>query len=262
MRKYFILSLSFMSAACAWFDMPCEKELDTQTYFVDENVAATAQSNEQPQNALYVTKVEVELSSVPYCAKEPEPTCTSCLYKPNPCRAVLHPRVTEVKVEKKCPNCPMDKQAVLCGQNTCSTFKNAEVKAPCTQKISVPAASQAYILAANRTFSRILVDISSWCSQKPSLYVQKAEVRSQDLPAGVESGIATMKNKLLDASMFELTENASGADYFLETSVDWFDTPTKTAPAILYRTALYDKNHQKIDEWVEVVRQTSNQSWL
>lgn len=129
----------------------------------------------------------------------------------------------------------------------------------------VPAMPEAYVLASNRTAKRFLNDTAAVAKRHPhaKLYVKSAQSRSADLPAGVEKGVNHFKHQIENSAAFDLSETLAGSDYYLETAVDWLDTPSKKIPAIQYTVSLYDKNHHKVNQWAEVIKKADNsQSWI
>lgn len=200
-----------------------------------------------------------------------EPKCTqikvdpcACSYRPDPCRQVLRPRLEETVAPKPRRQCPPDSQRLNCGCGQCQTFQNAQPLNDVSRKI-VPAAPDAYVLASNRVFNRFIKDTYNVYSQKPDMkiYFKEPVLQSKDLPAGVQSGIQNMKRQLRATYTYQLTETPSEADYVVETQTDWFDTPTKTVPAIVYKAKMYDKNNNLIYQWDEVVKKADqSQNWI
>ena len=68
---------------------------------------------------------------------------------------------------------------------------------------------------------------------------------------------------MLTSYTYAVTDDENNNDYVLETEADWFDTPSKTVPAIKYTTTLFDKNKKQIGQWVEIVKKADNSlKWL
>lgn len=231
MKKFLTLSLSFMLAACA---------LHQGTYKVGQANACPCRS---------------QATEVVPCQ-----TCESCQYKPDPCREVLRPRITTmVTITQTCRSCPVDNQAIICGNKICPTFKET---VPETTQYTIPPMPEAYQKAAQRTYTRIESTGNGWCTNKPGIYVENTQVLSADLPSGTDSGVAEMKRQISNGTVFTLANSPQKADYTMQTTVDWFDTPSKTVPAIKYSTVVYDKKHNRIGEWVEILKFADNQYWL
>lgn len=195
-----------------------------------------------------------------------EETATLCgCSKVDPCREILRPRVKEIVVNKPRRNCGVDTQAIDCGCGVQRTFSEADVEATEVVKEIIPDMPEAYVLASNRVLNRIYKDTPSIYGQNPHvrLHVRPAKALSSDLPGGIEKGNDNTKRQIASSSTFVLTNSMSDADYYLETTADWFDTMSKTVPAIEYRSVLFDKNHNKIREWIEIIKKADNtQSWL
>lgn len=185
--------------------------------------------------------------------------CKSCSYVPDPCREVLRPRITTVTIKQTCRACPVDSQALICNHATCPTFKESVIQ---PVQYTIPAMPEAYKLAAKRVYERIEKTGKGWCSAKPSIYVENIELLGNDLPSGSESGIAQMKSQIANGTVFVLAASPQKADYIMKTTAEWFDTPSKTVPALKYNTVIYDKNHNRVDQWGEIVKFADNQDWL
>ena len=186
-----------------------------------------------------------------------------CTYAPAKAE-VLRPRIKLTIVENKVRNCPSDTQMLNCGCGYCDTFAQQEKSDVNTYEI-VPAMPEAYELAASRVFNKFIKDTTQIYGAKPNvlLYLEPAEVLSEDLPDGVKQGVKTFKNKILSSFTYAVTDDDKNNDYLLQTEVDWFDTPSKTVPAIKYMITLFDKENNKIGQWVEVVKKAENsQKWL
>lgn len=214
------------------------------------------------------------------CANPCDNSCR-CAYRPDNSRPVLHPRVTEVKQPVKMRrHCPPDNQMVNCGCGYCKTFQNQAYMSSSDVKVSqegyavtdyvqnqnlVPVMPEAYTLAANRVLTRMLKDSASIYGENPgvTVFFKEPHLISSDLPGGSEEGIASMKRQLSSAQTFVVNEDLPSADYYVDTIINWFDTPSKTVPAIKYQAILYNREGNKINEWVEVIKQADNsQVWL
>lgn len=240
---------------------------------------------------------QTQVLTMQTCCPHAAPACRCSL--PDPCREVQHPRIKEVVTEQPRRNCPVDGQMINCGCGNQKTFDKQPViyqqinnnEQPMTPQFNtvtskpqamngvvdfsvadkvisrevIPAMPEAYILASNRVVSRFFKDASSVYSQKPHirLYVKPAVGLSGDLPTGLEKGPENFKRQVANSYTFEIVNNPSDADYYVETTADWFDTPSKSVPAIQYKTVLYDSNNNKVKEWVEIIKKADNsQSWL
>lgn len=246
MNKIITLSLTFLLAACA----ANQGGYQVRPLYSERNDLVLTYANPAPSQTCQNCQ----------CQEQGNP-CQNCQYVPDACREVLRPRITQITIKETCRSCPVDNQAVICGNTTCHTFKEKETVLE-TAQFTVPAMPEAYRLASKRAYERMEKANMGWCTQKPTIFVQSAQVLSADLPAGTDSGVAEMKKQISESSAFTLSSDASKADYTLETTVDWFDTPTKQVPAIQYRVVVYDKKHNRVDEWVEIVKFADNQSWI
>lgn len=262
MKKIMAMALVIALAACAHNNCQPEKAAKT--------VAAYPCQDVQPEPALCPCQdVKPKPEPNPCQEVKTEVNPCRCVYRPEPCREVLRPRVTEIVAQPKPRrDCEVDDQTLNCGCGNCQTFKNQQASyqaEPVAEKVIIPAMPEAYKLAANRTLNRMLRDTSSLYQSRHNLkiYVRNPIVKSSDLPAGIETGIKTLKRNLANSYTFSVTDNSADADYYLATEADWFDTPSKNVPAIKYTTSLIDRKGNKVNEWVEIIKQTGNSKiWL
>lgn len=188
-----------------------------------------------------------------------------CTYTPDTTREILRPRIKEIVEEKVRRNCPKDSQTLNCGCGNCDTFAQVKEEQKNEVKEIVPPMPEAYELAASRVFNRFVKDTTEIYGAKPNvlLYLKKPVLKSDDLPEGIEKGLSHFKNKVLTSYTYAVTDDENNNDYVLETEADWFDTPSKTVPAIKYTTTLFDKNKKQIGQWVEIVKKADNSlKWL
>ena len=220
------------------------------------------------------------------CQKQPEPApepivyeepaveinpC-ACAHAPEPCREVLHPRIVEeIPVEPQAKPCEQH-QFLNCGCGNCDTFhtyhQNAETKPfisePPALKTYIPAQPKSYELAANRAFNRFIKDTYGTYSKAPNVkvFVSEPIAKDADLPAGIEKGTESFKTQLKNSRTFELTNNRAEADYIINTTAEWFDTESKTVPAIKYVVNMTSKDGKQVGIWSQIVKRADNKSWL
>lgn len=171
---------------------------------------------------------------------------TPCIRKPEP--MVLKPRVTETVGQTKKRRC-------------CDGDVN---DAGNTQMTYVPDAPEIYVISANRTVNSMLKEAAAFYEQIGTMkvYVDKALMKSSDLPGGVEQGTQTLKKRFSNISNVLVMEDRAKADYVVDSRVDWYDTATKVVPAIKYDLFLKDKNGKVIGEWSEIIHQAEgDRSW-
>ena len=215
-----------------------------------------------------------EPAPLPVVYEEPvEVNPCACTNEVQPCREVLHPRITEEVVEAETKRLCDDHQFLNCGCGQCDTFhpyqeqvnmsSEAYVAEP-KVKTFVPAQPQAYNMASSRAFNRFIKDTYGIYSKKPGikLYVESPTVNASDLPAGIEDGVRAFKAQVGNSRTFTLTNIPSEADYALKTTAEWFDTESKDVPAIKYVTTLVDKEGKVTNAWTEIVKRADNKSWL
>ncbi len=254
MKKVLLSGVVLVLASCsAYYDMGCgcNNEYDYE-YEQCDCGCANAQENVVVTPAVYEPE-----------AVETDPC--KCSNVQEDTRPILHPRITvEVKAEDK-RNCPLDNQTLNCGCGECKTFENAEKEINDTPLQVVPDMPRAYELAASRVFNDFIKNTTDIYSQKPNvlLYLKPTELKDDKLPGGAKQGLVVLKNKILSSFTFAVTDDEKNNDYYLETTADWFDTPSKTVPAIKYVATLYDNKNNKIGQWVEIVKKVENsEQWL
>lgn len=239
MKQYLLLSLLVLVSACSHCNRNRVAEPAPQPYVYEE-----------PQ-------------FVPYEPVEVNPC--QCAYQPDSCREIQKPRIVEEKVLEPRRHCPGDSQFLDCGCGQCNTFAPAEPRAEPIVETFVPDMPQAYNLASNRIFNRFIRDTYNIYSQNPNIkvYVRHPVVKNDDLPGGALSGVETFKNQLQSSHTFALTNSADDADYILNTTTEWFDTPSKPVPAVKYTVDLLSKDGNPVNSWVEIVKKPEQtQSWL
>lgn len=250
MKKILLSGFCVLLTACSAnvYDDTCHCEEQTFYYNDLEYVSNCVFENEQ-NVARFEDDVEVD-------------PC-KCI-NTSPLREVLRPRIKVIVQEKPRRNCPADRQVINSGCGDCQVeLQSSKVKNEVKEVI--PPMPEAYTLAASRIFNRFIKDTVAVYSAKPNvlLYIKSAEVKSADLPDGVVEGVNSFKSKLLTSFTYAITDDENNNDYYLETSVDWFDTMSKTVPAIKYTVVLYDKNGNIVDTWVEIVKKAENsETWL
>ena len=194
----------------------------------------------------------------------------NCAYIPDNTREILRPRLNvEVKKETK-RNCPTDNQTLKCPCGECKTFENAQKVSEAEQQAdenvkSVSDMPKVYELAAFKLFNQFIKDTTAIYSEKPNvlLYLKPTKLNDEQLPGGEKQGLVLLKEKILSSFTYAVTDDENNNDYYLETSADWFDTPSKKVPAIKYVATLYDNKNNKVGEWVEIVKKVENsEQWL
>ena len=244
MKKYTALALCLSLTACANY---CHKE------------SCQKQLPPAPEPIVY-EEPAVEINP---CA---------CAYAPEPCREVQHPRIVEeIPAEPEVKPCEQH-QFLDCGCGQCDTFHpynpNIENKpvmpAKPVVKTYIPDQPKSYELAANRAFNRFIKDTYGTYSKAPNIkiYVDAPIAKDKDLPGGLTKGTEAFKTQLKNSHAFTLTDDIKEADYTVKTTAEWFDTESKTVPAIKYVVELLDKNGKSAGVWSQIVKRADNKSWL
>ena len=202
---------------------------------------AAPQGDEQPQSAVETTEV---VTAVP-CSCGPQGSCYSA---PRP--MVLKPRVTEVlRPNNRKRRCCPDQEPVLPGQEGI---------------VYVPDAPEIYVISANRTVNSMQKEAAAFFEQIGTMkvFVDAAKPKSDDLPGGYEKGTDTLRNRFSNISNVIIVDAPQKADFIVNSVIDWYDTPTKTVPAIKYDMFLNARDGHVIGEWSEIIHQAEgDRSW-
>ncbi len=175
------------------------------------------------------------------------PTTVPCSYSCNnttiPCpyaENVQKPRVTEV----------MPKSRPCCDD-----------KSPNTKEV-IPDAPEIFVISANRTLRSMFNDRNVLFDRKTRVFVADTVNNEPDMPTGIEKGTEALKRGLGDNENIEIVSDRGQAQYIVTSEVSWYDTPTKTVPAIKYSLGLFDTRGQKLGEWNEILHQAKgDRSW-
>ncbi len=188
-----------------------------------------------------VVQTEVAVPCSYSCTKTQD-----CAQKNKP--TVLKPRVTEKLSQKRKRRCCPD-EPLLPGQE---------------DKVYVPDAPEIYVISANRTVNSMQQETSAFFEQAGAInvYIDKTITKSADLPGGNEQGTKTLKKRFAKIENVTVVEDREQADFVVNSVVDWYDTPTKTVPAIKYDLFLNTKNNHILGEWSEIIHQAEgDRSW-
>ena len=162
---------------------------------------------------------------------------------------VLKPRVTEVvREEIKRPCCDDDPNFVYLGD----------------PKTIIPDAPEIYVISANRTINSMLAEAEEFYKKagKMTVFIDKADAKSKDLPGGIDKGTDVIKKRFAQIENVKIVNKKAQADYLVNGAADWYDTATKTVPAIKYDLFLKGKDGHLIGEWSEIIHQAEgDRSW-
>lgn len=115
---------------------------------------------------------------------------------------------------------------------------------------------EAYIVVATRATNRMLQDTSAiYDSASKKIYIKDINLLSSDLPYGGHRLKGATKEIISGSNTFEVVNNIKDADFVVEPIADWYVSVNSDIPALQYTMRLLDKNGNKIDEWIEVIRQ-------
>ncbi len=195
----------------------------------------------QPQEQA-VNNVAVVPAAMP-CTTCAQPDCVG---RTEP--MVLKPRVLE-KVQPK--------QKRRCCDNG---VENTDGK----EEYYVPDAPEIYVISANRTVNSMQSEAAAFFKQvgPMKVYIDDAEPKSADLPGGMDKGTQTLKSRFEQMDKVSVVDKKKNADYVVSSRADWYDTATKTVPAIKYDLFLKAPDGQIVGEWSEIIHQAQgDRSW-
>lgn len=222
MKKTVILGAAALLAGCT-----CQSDKCAQKPVVEE-----------------VQPAAVEVLSAMPCSVSCEKKA-GCQTQP----VVLKPRVTEVvqpKVKRAC--CADESEASLLGE----------------PKTIIPEAPEIYVISANRTINSMLDEAEEFYKKagKMRVFIDKANAKSKDLPGGIDKSTEIIKKRFAQIENVSIAYSKSSADYIVNGVADWYDTATKTVPAIKYDLLLKGKDGHLIGEWSEIIHQAEgDRSW-
>lgn len=271
MKKILVLSMMLLLTACACYSESCRKKQEAQAQASSAEQVPVKEAETEVAPRMYAGEVEASADAPvvvavtgddvavnnPVMVSETLPVASEvsgsygCAVKAN-CQTlepiVLKPRVTEVVgSENKRPCC--DDNAWLLDENP-ETY--------------VPDAPEIYVIAANRAFNTMQEEAAPLFRQigKMKVYVGEATPISEDLPGGMDKGMVVLKKRLEQMKNVEVVKNKFTADYRIDSNADWYDTPTKTVPAVKYNITFKDKSGNLIGEWSEIIHQAEgDRSW-
>ncbi len=225
MRKIFLLGAMVLLTGCSVCTSPdCDKSL----------------SAKQPEPEVQAQPATVTMPCMTGCAQ------SGCVGRTEP--VVLKPRVLEkVQPKHKRPCCD-DGVDLLAGED----------------EYYVPDAPEIYVISANRTVNSMQTEAAAFFKQVGNIkvYIDKAEAKADDLPGGIEKGTKTLQNRFEQMENVKVIKLKRFADYVVSSRADWFDTATKTVPAIKYDLFLKAPDGQVVGEWSEIIHQAEgDRSW-
>ena len=191
---------------------------------------------------------------------QPEPTVVQVVPAAMPCYSgcaqsgckteplVLKPRVLEKKQAENKRPCCID-EAVM---------------QPQQDEYYVPDAPEIYVISANRTVNSMQAEAVAFFKQvgKMKVFIEKAQPKAKDLPGGMDKGTETLKSRFEQMENVTIVKKIKDADYVVVSTADWYDTATKTVPAIKYDLFLNAPDGQVIGEWSEIIHQAQgDRSW-
>ena len=225
MRKTVVLSMVLLLAGCACRNGDCQKKAETE---------------------------EVEKVAQEVVAPVAIPCSYSCA-QPGKCQSkepvVLKPRVTETVAEKH--------------KRPCCDDENSWMKDDSAETY-VPDAPEIYVISANRTINSMQAEADALFKQVGHIkvYVDDANPKSDDLPGGIDKGTEVIKKRFSQMENVRIVNHKYAADFVVDSSANWYDTPTKTVPAIKYDINLKDRGGNLIGEWSEIIHQAEgDRSW-
>lgn len=222
MKKTFLFGAAALLAGCACVGSECNKN------------AETAAANNSVIQSVPAVMPCTSACEQPNCMGKTEPV-------------VLKPRVLEKVQDKSRRPCCADVE-VITGED----------------QYYVPDAPEIYVISANRTINSMQTEAAAFFKQIGAIkvYIDKTERKSDDLPGGTDKGVETIKSRLEQMNKVKVVKDKKDADYIIGSQVDWYDTATKTVPAIKYDLFLNAPDGMTVGEWSEIIHQAEgDRSW-
>jgi len=171
------------------------------------------------------------------------PCSYSCPSATTPCpyaESVQKPRVTEIMPKSR----------------PCCNDRNPNAKEV------IPDAPEIFVISANRTLRSMLNDKDVLFKENAKVFVADTINNEPDMPTGIEKGTAALKRGLSNNENIEIVSDREDAEYVITSEVSWYDTATKTVPAVKYSLGLFDSKGKKLGEWTEILHQAKgDRSW-
>lgn len=119
---------------------------------------------------------------------------------------------------------------------------------------------EAYDVVASRATNRMLQDTAVVYDNgnTKTVFINDTRMLSADLPYGSHRLRGVTKDIIDGSRTFDVVNNANNADFVLQSTADWYVTPNNTMPALQYKLEMFDRNGQKVNEWVEIIRQVQD----
>lgn len=120
-----------------------------------------------------------------------------------------------------------------------------------------------YAIAATRVTNKML-DNSGYIYQSPNdvfIYIMDPKKLDDRLPDGLHAARKVTREIISGSKNYKVATDLNEADYYIQVLVD--NIGNELDPIISYKLILFDKNNQKIDEWVETIKRVKNddRSW-
>ncbi len=119
---------------------------------------------------------------------------------------------------------------------------------------------EVYDVVASRATNRMLQDTASIydAGYVKTIYLKDTRLLSSDLPYGSHRLRGVTRDIINGSRAFDVVNNPNNADYVVESSADWYVTQNSQVPALQYKLAMFDRRGQKVNEWVEIIRQVQD----
>ncbi len=173
---------------------------------------------------------------------------------------VVEPQVVvpAIEVKQETPS-PVENAVKVTVEKSPYHSKVVDIRTPDTKVALgsvVKYSPEAYIVVATRATNRMLQDTSAlYDSATKKIYIKDINLLSSDLPYGGYRLKGATKEIISGSNTFEVVNNVKDADFIIEPIADWYISSNSEIPALQYTMKLLDKNGNKLDEWIEVIRQ-------
>ena len=161
---------------------------------------------------------------------------------------VLKPRVTEIVSTKKKRPCCVDENDVSADEG----------------KVIIPDIPELYAVSANRAVNSMQIEAAPFFEKIGDIkvFVDKAEAKSADLPGGLDKGTEVLKKRFSSLPKVTVVAEKDLADFVVSSRADWYDTATKTIPAIKYDLLFKGSDGHLVGQWSEILHQAEgDKNW-
>ncbi|MDR1694692.1 MAG: hypothetical protein LBR70_05855 [Lactobacillaceae bacterium] len=127
------------------------------------------------------------------------------------------------------------------------------------------ATPEVYSIVATRAVNRMLDQTRPIYENLGATFLYIMEPKtSKETESGFYLSQMVAKKMIEGSKTYTIVNSMNEADYYLETLITKISIEGSDSPIIQYKLMMFDKKDRKVNEWIENIRQVSNddRSWL